>query len=143
VIGDYVVIGDDVEIGKDCIIGNYCEIRRMCRLGRNVSMGSRCTLSAYTQVGSNVVMKYNFVAADTVNLFSAEKRFVSIKDGARFGANVTVLAGLTIKECAVVGAKSLVTKDCESKCVYMGIPAKCVRRLRDDEVRKIRPNWEW
>lgn len=43
-----------------------------------------------------------------------------------FGANVTVLPGVTIGDEAVVGAGAVVTKDVPARAVVLGVPAKQV-----------------
>lgn len=46
-----------------------------------------------------------------------------------FGANVTVMPGVTIGDGAVCGAGSVVTKDVPANTVVVGVPAKVVRNL--------------
>ncbi|HHT12599.1 MAG TPA: hypothetical protein GX013_05460 [Propionibacterium sp.] len=45
------------------------------------------------------------------------------------GANVTVLPGVTIRDGAVVGAGSVVTKDVAPNTVAVGTPARQVRDI--------------
>ncbi len=52
------------------------------------------------------------------------RSFVHIERHAIVGANAVILPGVTIREGAVVGANSLVTKDCEPWMIYVGTPAK-------------------
>ena len=47
----------------------------------------------------------------------------------RIGANVTILPGVTIEDGVVIGAGSVVTKDCKSNTLYAGVPAKEIRNL--------------
>lgn len=54
---------------------------------------------------------------------------VSIGAGAWLGAGVTVLPGVTIGDGAVIGAGAVVTRDCEPDTLYVGVPARAVRRL--------------
>ena len=51
---------------------------------------------------------------------------VVIGKGLRFGANVTVLPGISIGDGAVVGAGAVVTKDVAPNTVVVGVPAKQV-----------------
>lgn len=44
--------------------------------------------------------------------------------GASIGANATILAGITIGECAMVGAGSVVTKDIPPFTLWYGNPAR-------------------
>jgi maltose O-acetyltransferase len=54
---------------------------------------------------------------------------IVVGDGARVALNSTVLKGVTIGAGAVVGASSLVTRDCDPHTLYLGVPAKAVRAL--------------
>jgi hypothetical protein len=57
---------------------------------------------------------------------------IIIKKGSWIGQNVVILPGVTIGECAIVGANSVVTKDVPGRCIAMGVPAK-VTKYWDDK----------
>jgi len=48
-----------------------------------------------------------------------------------FGANVTVLPGVSIGDGAVVGAGAVVTKDVPPHAVVVGVPARQVSTVQD------------
>lgn len=54
---------------------------------------------------------------------------VVIEDDAWIGANVTILPGVTIGRCSIIGAGSVVTKDIPPNCIAAGVPCKVIRRL--------------
>lgn len=56
---------------------------------------------------------------------------IVIQDEVWIGANVTILSGVRIGKCAVIGAGSVVTRDVEAYSVYAGIPAKKIRDLKE------------
>ena len=77
----------------------------------------------------DVIMKYAFVVTDTPDLTrNAEKRVGVLKRGARFGASVVIMPGVTIGENSEVGATSQVRKDVPPDEVWYGIPAKFYRK---------------
>ena len=45
------------------------------------------------------------------------------------GARSTVLQGVCIGEGVIIGAGSLVNRDCEPNCLYAGVPARLIKRL--------------
>lgn len=129
-IGSYTKIGCNVVIGDGCFFNSYCEIRNECKLGDGVTMGSRCTLSAGTIVEDNVITKYSFVYTDTPVLSQNDKKIVgTLKKGSRFGANVTIMPGVTIGMNAEIGACSLVRTDVPDNEVWFGTPAKFYKKV--------------
>jgi maltose O-acetyltransferase len=58
---------------------------------------------------------------------------IAIGDGAWLGSRVTVLAGVTIGEGAVIAAGSVVTRDVAPNTLVGGVPAKLVRDLDMEE----------
>ncbi|ARY90248.1 MULTISPECIES: sugar O-acetyltransferase [Lacticaseibacillus] len=50
-----------------------------------------------------------------------------------FGANVTVMPGVTIGDNSVIGAGSLVTHDIPANVVAFGSPCRVVREITDDD----------
>ena len=54
---------------------------------------------------------------------------VNIGAGAWLGAGVIVMGGVTIGPGAVVGAGSVVTHDCDAHSLYLGTPARWIRKL--------------
>jgi acetyltransferase-like isoleucine patch superfamily enzyme len=57
-----------------------------------------------------------------------------MKRGARIGANVTVLPGLTLGEDALVAAGSVVTKDVPARKVVLGSPARVWRDVPAEQL---------
>ena len=129
-IGTYCKVGKGVVIGKHCSFTSYCEIRDGCVLGDNVLMGSRGTLSAGTIVEDHVIMKYSFVVTDTPDLTRNNEKIVGrIGKGARFGACVALMPGVSIGENAEIGAFSLVRTHIPANEIWYGIPAKFYRAV--------------
>ena len=58
---------------------------------------------------------------------------IVIEDEVWLGANVTILPGVHIGRCAVIGAGSVVTKDVEAYHIYAGVPARKIRDIRTGE----------
>lgn len=58
---------------------------------------------------------------------------IIIDDDVWIGANVTILPGVHIGKCAIIGAGSVVTEDVEGYCIYAGVPAKKIRLLKNEE----------
>lgn len=108
-------VGDGAYINRGTIIATHGGVE----IGCCVYLGHRVTiLSVSHQIGQPDQRAGEHVYAK-----------VTIGNGAWLGANVTVLPGVRIGQGAVVGAGSVVTKDCEPDAVYAGVPARLIRRL--------------
>jgi UDP-2-acetamido-3-amino-2,3-dideoxy-glucuronate N-acetyltransferase len=59
---------------------------------------------------------------------------VTLRRGARVGANVTFLPGVTVGADALVAAGSVVTRDVPEKKVVVGSPAKVWRDVPTDQL---------
>ena len=129
-LGTYSKIGEGVVIGSDCKMTAYCEVRNNCRLGDRVTMGSRCTLSAGSIVEDDVVMKYSFVLTDTPVLsLNNQKSVGRLGRGSRYGANVTIMPGVTVGINSEIGANSQVRVDVPDHEVWFGVPAKFYKKI--------------
>jgi acetyltransferase-like isoleucine patch superfamily enzyme len=62
---------------------------------------------------------------------------VHIEKHAIIGANAIILPGVTIGEGAVVGANSLVRKDCMPWTMYFGTPARVLRRRPRERILEL------
>lgn len=104
-----------------------------------VSGGSgRAHIGCHVSIAPNVTLILSSGAnnGDRLNRYRyvAEKLTKSddiiIRDEAWIGANVTILPGVTIGYCVVVGAGAVVTRDCEDYGIYAGVPARKIGDVR-------------
>lgn len=119
-------IYQSASIGMDVNIGTFCEI------GANVVIGDRVRIGAMSFIPEGVVIEDDAWIGPKV-CFTNDRYPPSgrehwektvIKKGARLGAAVTVICGVTIGEGALVGAGSVVTKDIPTGEKWAGVPAK-------------------
>jgi acetyltransferase-like isoleucine patch superfamily enzyme len=67
----------------------------------------------------------------------ARRSFVRVGRHAIVGANSVILPGVTLGEGCVVGAGSLVNRDCEPWTVYVGSPARPLKARRRDRIEEL------
>jgi len=134
-IGDATLLGDHVSIREKTWIGSRCTVGRSNAIDREVRIedGSTsmfaCNIVAKTVVGKDVFIGAHFVTTND-NALGAEgwdaetAPGISIEDGARIGAAVTLVPGVTIGRGAFVAAGSVVTRDVAAESRVMGVPAR-------------------
>ncbi len=140
-------IDDDVEIGEGTTIWHVSHILRNSRIGRNCRIGQNVVVGPNVSIGNGVKIQNNVSVYEGVtledNVFCGpsavftnvhnprseirrmdELRPTLVRRGATFGANCTVVCGVTIGQYAFVGAGAVVTRDVPDFALVVGNPAR-------------------
>lgn len=135
-VDDYSYIGRNCFINKTSI-GKFCSIADNCNIGLATHPISWVSTSPSFHKGKNN-LRVNFANHD----FVTTKETV-IEHDVWIGINVNIVAGVTIKTGAIIGAGAVVTKDVESYTIVGGNPAKVIRKRFADEltVKLLRSKW--
>lgn len=135
-----------IEIGNGVIIGKGCSIR--CEgdnikviVGNNTTMTRDVHICAQENescivIGEDCMFSNNIIirTSDSHPIYDISGIRINLPQNVRIGNHVwiapesTILKGVIISDNAIVGSKSLVTKDVESSCLYAGIPAHVIKR---------------
>jgi len=153
--GPYSIIQSGVEIGDNVIIGSHAVIKSGTIIEDGVFIDDFCICSGNARIGAGSQIRYQSIIARNVeigeNVFfcagvktaylTHERQASTLKlrigNNCFLGDNATVLSGVQILEGCVIGAHSLVTKNCDAPySVYFGTPAKYVRGLSHEERRR-------
>ena len=131
-VWQFCVVLPKAQIGENCNICSHCLIENNVKIGNNV------TIKSGVQIWDGITLEDNvFIGANvsfTNDKYPRSKEYghiipTTIKYGASIGAGSTILCGITIGEKAMVGAGSVVTKDVPAGELWVGNPAKFVRKL--------------
>jgi len=118
-----VIIGDRTKIGlSNTIIGPVS-------IGNDIRLAQNITLSGLNHNYTDVTLPIHVQGVSTAPIV--------IEDETWIGANVVVLAGVTIGKHCIVAAGSVVTKDVPSYSVAVGNPARVVKKYNSET-----ENWE-
>ncbi|MBQ6649347.1 MAG: acyltransferase [Muribaculaceae bacterium] len=140
----YMWLGVNVEpntksffIGNPIVIGEYENIV----IHENSEIERGCTLIAKDkiEIGQNSTLAYGVMVLTSADpngphnklskLYPPIKAPVTIGNDCWIGARSVILPGVTIGDCSIVAAGSVVTKDVQPKTLVAGVPAIVKKRL--------------
>lgn len=132
-IWQFCVVFPKARIGKNCNICANVIIENEVIIGDNVTIKSGVQLWDGICIGDNVFIGPNATFTNDTYPRSKNpdwiKKNITIEKGATIGANSTILPGTVIGEKAMIGAGSVVTKDVPAGELWVGNPAKFVRKI--------------
>jgi len=156
------------EIGDNVHIGHNVLLREFTKIGNNTSIGSGCVCEGYTTIGHDTriqaqchltsrmsIGNFVFLGALVSTMNDKKMRYArseiedspdigpTIEDGVAMGSSVIVLPQVKVGRGCIIGAGTLITKDCKEFHLYIGSPAKEVRLVKKEEVVDcLKPNYK-
>lgn len=131
-------VAGDVEIGADSSVWYSTTVRGD---SAEICIGERTNIQdgAVVHVDTDVPC---LIGNDVTVGHGAILHGCTVEDGCTVGMGAIVLNGVRIGKDSMVGSGALVTqrKEFPPRSVIMGVPAKSVRTLNDDEVSDMRKN---
>ena len=132
-IWQFCVVLPHAQIGENCNICSHCFIENDVVIGNNVTI--KCgvqvwdgiTLEDDVMVGSNVTFTNDMYPKSKNEDWKLLR--TKVCKGASIGAGAVILPGLTIGEGAMIGAGSVVTKDVPAGELWIGNPARFMRKI--------------
>lgn len=139
-IGKNFQTGPNVLIRENNIIGNDVVIWHGATISQGNVIGDECRIHAgsfleLVTLGRRVFIGPGVIFTDDPHPVNPNPRIhfggATVEDEAVIGANVTVLPHIRIGKRVVIGAGSVVTKDIPRGEVWVGNPAKFLKRVEE------------
>lgn len=144
-IQNFCVIEEGCIVGDNVTIGNYVYLKKGTIVGNDVYIDSYVKSSGSNKIGNNVTLRFNatiarevtiedsvFISPNVMTIYSThkgeKKGGTIIGENAHIGTNCVLGPNVKVGKNAVIGAMSFVNADCEAEEIYVGIPAKRVKR---------------
>jgi acetyltransferase-like isoleucine patch superfamily enzyme len=140
--GDSVTVVNPVnlygcEIGSDVFVGPFVEIQKDVNIGERTKIQSHSFICELVDIGKDCfighgVMFINdtFAKGGPARGDKALWKRTKIGDNVSIGSNATILP-VTVCNNVVIGAGTVVTKDIKDPGVYVGNPARRIKKLSD------------
>jgi acetyltransferase-like isoleucine patch superfamily enzyme len=150
------VVYAGARVGARAILGDQCQVRERSVVGPGTVVGRGSSVDFGARVGARVLIQTGvYVTAASVveddvfigpgvqfaNDQTAGRhargealRGPVLRRACRVGAGAVLLPGVEIGEEAFVAAGAVVTRDVASRTVVMGVPARVVREVGDEEL---------
>jgi len=116
-------------IGERCSLGQNVVVMGGTRIGNNVKIQNNVSIYEGVELDDDVFCGPSMVFTNVMNPRShvsrrSEYRRTAVGRGATFGANCTIVCGITVGEYAFVGAGAVVTRDVPPFALLAGVPAR-------------------
>ena len=119
----------------------FADCGKNLHIGKNVFINSGCKFQDQggIYIGDGALIGHNVVIATLNHDFNPEKRRgmypkpVTVDKNVWIGSNSTICPGVKIGDNAVIGAGSVVTKDVPENMVAVGVPAKVIKSIFEEE----------
>lgn len=156
VISTQAIVFSSTQIGPRCIIGDQAFVRERVMIGEGTVVGRGSTIECDVTVGARVTVQTGvylttacvieddvFIGPgvtttndDTMNRHAPGTPLAgaTLRRACRIGGGAVLTPGITIGEEAFVAAGAVVTADVPPRSVVMGVPARVVRQVSDEDL---------
>ena len=132
-IGEGTTIWQFVVILKKAIVGNNCNINASVFIENDVIIGNNVTIKCGVQLWDGIrIGNDSFIGPNSTfvnNTYPRSKKYpchigAKLGNNVSIGASATIMGNIIIKDFAMIGAGSLVTKNIGKNELWYGVPAK-------------------
>jgi acetyltransferase-like isoleucine patch superfamily enzyme len=137
-VGDHAQIRDGAQIGAGSTIGSFCCVDPDVVVGERVSVQTRCYITGGSLIEDDVFVGPGVTLTndDTMDRHGPDFEFAGalLRRACRIGGGVVVCPGVEIGAEAFVAAGAVVTKDVAPRTVVIGVPARPLREVPDEDL---------
>jgi acetyltransferase-like isoleucine patch superfamily enzyme len=138
ILGDQSYVRERSHIGAGSLIGRGSVVDNDVQVGARVKVQTNVYLTAFTVVEDDVFVGPGAITTndDTMARHRSDMRLrgAMLRRACRVGGGAVLTPGAEIGEEAFVAAGALVTRDVPARAVVMGVPARVVRQVGEQDL---------
>jgi acetyltransferase-like isoleucine patch superfamily enzyme len=138
ILGDQCHVRERSRIGAGSVIGRGSAVDNDVVVGDRVKVQSNVYLTAFTTVEDDVFVGPGASTTndDTMARHGSEHalRGATLRRACRVGGSAVLTPGVEVGEEAFVAAGAVVTRDVPARAVVMGVPARVVREVGEEDL---------
>ena len=138
IIGDQAYVRERATIGAGTVVGRASGIDNDVSVGARVRIQSQAYVTAYSLIEDDVFFGPCAMTTNDDTMARHPRgeplRGATLRRACRIGGGAVLLPGVEIGEEAFVAAGAVVTSDVAPRNVVMGVPARMVRDVPDEDL---------
>jgi UDP-2-acetamido-3-amino-2,3-dideoxy-glucuronate N-acetyltransferase len=138
VVGDQAHIRERSAIAADTIVGRGVSVENDVRVGERVRLQTGAYITAWSVVEDDVFVAPSVTLTNDHTVGrrgpGEELRGAMLRRACRVGGGAILLPGVEVGEEAFVAAGAVVTRDVPARTLVMGVPARVVREVAEEEL---------
>ena len=138
IVGDQAFVRERAAIGAESVVGRMSGIDNDVRVGARVRIQSQAYVTAYSVIEDDVFFGPCAMTTNDDTMARHPKgmplRGATLRRACRIGGGAVLVPGVEIGEEAFVAAGAVVTADVPARKVVMGVPARLVRDVPDEDL---------
>jgi acetyltransferase-like isoleucine patch superfamily enzyme len=145
-IGEEAVIGDQAHVRERAVVGERTAVGRGSQVDADVRVGSDvriqtgCYITGFSEVEDHVFVGPGVTLTndDAMGRHPPEQqlRGAVLRRACRVGGGAVLVPGVEVGEEAYIAAGAVVTRDVPPRAVVMGVPARKVREVPDEDLQE-------
>jgi acetyltransferase-like isoleucine patch superfamily enzyme len=140
IVGDQAFVRERAVIGANTVVGRATGVDNDVRIGDGVRIQSQAYVTAYSVIEDDVFFGPCAMTTndDTMGRHpkGAPLLGATLRRACRIGGGAVLVPGVEIGEEAFVAAGAVVTADVPARKVVMGVPARLVRDVPDEDLHE-------
>jgi acetyltransferase-like isoleucine patch superfamily enzyme len=143
-IGERAIVGDQAHVRERAVVGEASVVGRGSAVDNDVTIGARvriqtgCYITAFSVIEDDVFVApcVTLTNDDTMGRHGPDHaiRGATLRRACRVGGGAVLTPGVEVGEEAFVAAGAVVVRDVAPRAVVMGVPAREVREVPDEDL---------